>query len=327
MKSIVDLPKIVGSLPDRELFDRIYRYYVKVGRLKKAGKYEEQVIVRVTNKITLESTLFNELRARRPIEVVETEVPSGDCIFCRAEESTAEDVFGRIEGKHCITASNTAKYDYLHALIIFKDHDPFVWEEEKLEDYLNVALRWIEKAVEIDDEAKYPFFMWNCLWRAGASVVHGHAHVLVSKEPYAMWEFYDRTRKFYREKFGSEYFNDLYRVHESLGLGFELDRVRMLFHLTPIKEKEVIILTDDISNLPHALSKTLRWYHDIGVRSFNLAVFLPPVDEKDVCLVKIVDRGNLENRTCDIGCMELLARTSVVSSDPFKLSSSFNLRA
>ncbi len=331
MTSIVDLPEIVDSLPkeDKELFHRIYRYYVEIGRLKlpealsDLWECEEQIIVRVTNKITLESTLFNELRANRPMDMVEDEkIPSMECRFCKAEELTAEDIFGRIEGEHCITASNMAKYDYLHAIIIFKDHEPFVCDEEKIRDYLRVAWRWVEKANELDGSAKFPFIMWNCLWRAGASVVHGHAHILLSKEPYAMWEFYDRIRKYYRRGFGSEYFDDLFRVHEALGLGFELEDVRILVHLTPVKEKEIVMIAKDFLDLPNALSRILRWYYDIGVRSFNLAIFLPPIDERDLCLARIVDRGNLKNRTCDIGCMELFAKTSVVSSDPFKLSKS-----
>ncbi len=334
-RSIVNIPEIVGSLPkeDRELFDRIYRYYVEVGRLKlpdgirdlrEFGECEEQTIVRVTNKITLESTLFNELRAKRPIEAKMESInySLGECRFCRAEELTAEDVFGRIQGKHCVTASNMAKYDYLHAIIVFRDHEPFVCEEEKIRDYLKVARTWFKMANEFDESARYPFFMWNCLWRAGASVIHGHAQVLLSKEPYAMQEFYNKVRKLYKREFDSEYFDDLFRVHEALGLGFELGKVRVMVHLTPIKEKEILMLAEDFLDLPNALSNVLRWYYGIGVRSFNLAVFLPPIGESDLCLARIVDRGDLASRTCDIGCMELFARTSVVSSDPFKLANS-----
>ena len=38
-------------------------------------------------------------------------------------EGTPEDVFGRIRGRHCITASNVAKYDGFHAVVIF---DPYL---------------------------------------------------------------------------------------------------------------------------------------------------------------------------------------------------------
>ena len=42
-------------------------------------------------------------------------------VFCNPYEYTPEDVFGGVVGKHCVTASNIAKYDYLYAVIVFKD--------------------------------------------------------------------------------------------------------------------------------------------------------------------------------------------------------------
>ncbi len=315
MSSIFDLPKLVFPL-----FHRIYRYYVGTGWIVVNGRRVGQRIVRVTNRLTLESTLFNELRAKRRMEGRGTKVDVGECGFCRAEETTAEDVFGRVRGRHCVTASNSAKYDVLHGLVIFNEHDPFVWEEEKIRDFFEVSLEWIEKARREDERARYPFFMWNCLWRAGASVVHGHAHVLLSREPYSTKELYDAVRERYERDFGSDYFDDVFEIHKRLGLGFELFEVRTMLHLTPVKEKEVVMISNDLMDLPEALSVILRWYGEIGVESFNLAVFMPPLDKEDVCIARLVDRGRLDVATCDIGGMELLARTSVVSSDPFKLA-------
>ena len=101
--------------------------------------------------------------------------------FCHPEERTPEDVFGRVRSKHCVTASNVAKYDGFHGLIVFDDHDPLDLTAEKVDDYVCVALEWLGKAQEADPEARYPFLMWNCLWRAGSSVVHGHAQVSASR--------------------------------------------------------------------------------------------------------------------------------------------------
>ncbi len=226
-KSIARLPKLVENLPEdkKVLFHRMFRFYTETGRLKlpetmrdwaisKFGECEEQQIVRVSNKMTPESTLFNELRAKRPIEAKTSEdieklveESKGDP-FCNPHERTPSDIFGRIEGRHCITASNIAKYDYLHAVIVFKDHTPFVYDEGKIADYLDVAFKWFKRAKEYDSSAKYPFFMWNCLWRAGASIIHGHAQALISKEPYSTYEFYEGVRKDYTEKYGSDYFED-----------------------------------------------------------------------------------------------------------------------
>ena len=67
----------------------------------------------------------------------------------------------------------------------------------------------------------------------------------------------------------------------------------------------------------------------INVRSFNLALICSPsaifdeIDEGEKkrwngfpVMVRILDRGDLNNRTNDIGAMELYA-ASVISSDPY----------
>ena len=338
-RKISRLPELVNELSETEknLFNRIYRFYFKTGRLKlpsamrtwaieRFGYCEEQRIIRVTNKITLESTLFNELRARRPIDARVSEglshmiEESKGGAFCNPVEQTPSDVFGRIEGKHCVTASNIAKYDYLHAVIVFKDHDPFIYDSERIHDYLHVANEWFKKANEYDRNAVYPFFMWNCLWRAGASIIHGHAQALISKEPYARQEFYDGVRKSYASRYGSEYLEDIYAVHESLGLAFAYDGVKIMAYLTPVKEKEVVMLSDDLFSFSGAISLVLKCYHRLGVRSFNLVIFMPPLGSEDIFVARIVDRGDPLSRTCDIGGMELYAGTSVVASDPFRIA-------
>ncbi len=334
MGSITEIGDIVSELSDgeRDLFNRLYRYYVKVGLLRlsdavrdwalsRFGDCERQTVVRVTNKITLESTLFNELRSRRPLQYERKKVDVEECIFCKG--IIAEDVFGRVEGRYCYTSSNMAKYDYIHSLIIFRDHEPFVCDEERIRDIIEVAMEWFKVANEFDGSARYPIMIWNCLWRAGASVVHGHAQLLISSEPYSIQEFYGRVRDYYRRLYGSEYLEDLYRVHESLGLSFKIGKARVLAYLTPVKEKEFFIISRDVHEIPDAVSSILKFYKGLGVESFNLALILPPLGLKDYVMVRIVDRGPLSIRTCDIGCMELLIRTSVVSSDPFRIAELF----
>ncbi|HZC18326.1 MAG TPA: hypothetical protein VE225_01320, partial [Rubrobacteraceae bacterium] len=217
----------------------------------------EQRIVRVTNRITLEGALFNELRASRPIDAADKTTPDllrreiedtrGDP-FCTPEEGTPADVFGRVRGSHSKTASNVAKYDGLHGLVVFDDHDPLSFTPEKVDDYVCVALEWLRKALEEDSEARYPFLMWNCLWRAGASVVHGHAQVTATRGAhYPKVERLRRAALGYESMHGSDYFSDLFGVHEALGLGIPTPPgsspdVRGFVSLTPVKEKEVVLL-------------------------------------------------------------------------------------
>jgi len=190
-------------------------------------------------------------------------------------------------------------------------------------------LLWMNAAHSHDKEACYFFLMWNCLWRSGASILHGHAQMTLSKGMhYAKIEHQRRAALLYKIGHGTDYFEDLYAVHRNLGLGLEVNGVRILANLTPIKEKEVLLLAPVLDDrIKRASYRVLRCLVDkLGVRSFNLALCLRPIDSTPEdwtgfpAIVRIVDRGDLDNRTSDIGAMELYA-SSVISGDPFRLVS------
>ena len=351
-RRITGLPGLISALPpeDRAAADRLFDVSATTGRLdppeemvgwveKTFGSFhavQEQWIVRVTNRVTLEGALFNELRASRPIDAHgtapdlqrEIESTTGDP-FCSPEERTPADVFGRVRGSYSTTASNVAKYDGFHGLVVFDDHDPLDFTPEKVDDYDSVALGWLEKARKTDPEAKYPFFMWNCLWRAGSSVVHGHMQMTAtSGTHYPKVEHLRRAALEYRSTHGSDYISDLYRTHESLGLALSgSSEARGFVSLTPTKEKEVILLGPDLGEpLRRLLTGVLSCYtKDLGVSSFNVAFYMPPVSptgedwSRFPVVIRVVDRGDPANRTSDIGAMELYA-APVVSSDPFRVA-------
>jgi hypothetical protein len=344
---IVHLSQLAAALPDakHDRFDRVFNVSNCLGRLKPPpsmyqwiegyfGSVEavlEQRIVKVTNRVTMESALFNELRARRPLEarapsdvVMEARTRTGDP-FCRPEESTPEDEFGRVRGHHCITASNIAKYDGFHGLVIFDEHDPLKFDAAEVADYVDTAYRWALSANETDPEAKYFFFMWNCLWKAGASILHGHAQMTVTRGMhYARVEALRRAALAYRRENNSDYFADLYAAHADLGLGFEREGVQVIAYLTPVKERETLLLADSLSPaLKRALYDTLACFRDqLGVQSFNVAICMPPIagtdeDWSDFPVVaRLVDRGDPVSRAGDIGGMELYA-ANVIGTDPF----------
>jgi len=349
--TITDLDKIVASLtPDeRRLFQRIFHLSVVSGRLNPPrtmhpwieehfGSVEEVVeqrVVKVTNIITFEGALFNRLRGRRPIDV-EDELNIGVRVLEASKDdplqdprsNTPEDTFGRVEGESCITASNIAKYDALHGMVVFEEHNPLRFSREAIIDYLETGWRWAEKAHELDPSAKYYFFMWNCLWRAGASLIHGHAQVLLGHDThYAKIEALRRAAFRYRSEYGSDYFEDLYGVHFSLGLGLEREGVRILSYLSPIKDKEVILLGRQLDlSLKARIYEVLACLRDqMHVASFNLALATPPLSQTEEdwtgfpVLVRIVDRGDPKSVASDIGAMELYA-SSVISSDPFEVA-------
>lgn len=350
-RKIIELPSLIADLPEkgRALVERILDVSATTGRLaapeemrawigNSFGSVEaadEQKIVRVTNKITLEGTLFNSLRASRPLDTgvdtnLEEEIAkTTNDPFCHPETGTPADVFGRVRGKHSITAANVAKYDAHHAVIVFDDHDPLNLTPEKVSDYISVAMEWSRRVMEGYPESKYPFLMWNCLWRAGGSIIHGHAQATVAKgSHYPKVERLRRDAKAYESDRGSSYFDDLIRVHEALGLGVPVgEGARAFASLTPIKEKELIVIGDSLDEgFRRAFGGLLKSYvHDLGVSSFNVAFYIPPLSETEEewgnfpVVVRIVDRGSPQNRTSDVAAMELYA-ASVVASDPFEVA-------
>ncbi len=353
-QEITELPALVEGLPeeDRSAARRIFAVDATTGRLhvpesmvpwveKSFGSVEaveEQRIVKVTNLVTLEGTLFNSLRAARPLDTGvsldldrEIQASAGDP-FCRPEEGTPEDVFGRVRGEHAVSASNVAKYDGFHGVIVFDDHNPLELTPEKVADYVATGLDWLRQAREADPEARYPFLMWNCLWRAGGSIIHGHAQVTATRGThYPKVERLRRAALAYATEHGSDYFDDLYQVHDALGLSIPApDGVRAFASLTPLKEKEVVILGQNPNDeaLRRSVGEALwRYVRDLGVRAFNVAFYMPPVPVDEEwsgfpTVVYLVDRGDPANRTSDLGAMELYA-ASVVATDPFGVAEAF----
>lgn len=348
--SITELEAMKNRLEgmERMVFDRFFRVDTTVGKLQAPASMhgwieknfgslaavEKQRIVKVTNLLTLEGALFNEVRAGRPMDIAagdsvsEAILRSSGDPFCSPETGTPADSFGRVKGDYCITASNVAKYDGYHGLVIFNEHHPLSFTREAVADYFETAREWADRAHHEDPSFNYFFVMWNCLWKSGASIVHGHAQMALTKGMhYAKAEALRRVWESYKQKYdGTCYFSDLYRVHQSLNLVWEKNGVKGLAYLTPVKEKEIILIAPQPGPaLYHAVYEVLVKYRTMGVTSFNLAMYVPPLAQTDEdwegfpAVVRIVDRGDPNNKTVDFGAMELYA-ASVITSDPFKVA-------
>jgi len=293
---------------------------------------ESQIVVKTLNRWTLEGALFNSLRARRPL--AQRAAPpdlgagAGQDPFCNPLTATPADTFGRIRGHEVITASNVAKYDGLHAVIILPDHNPLAWSAAQVLDAFATAERWLAAAHAANPPACYPFLMWNCLPRSGASIVHGHMQATLGEgSAYARVELWRRAAAAYQQQQGREYFADFHAAHAALGLAGQVGAVRWLAHLTPAKEKELVLLAPALdADLAGVVYTMLRRLVDaLGVQAFNLAVYLPPLAPTAEdwtgfpVVVRLVDRGDPGSATSDIGAMELFAQP-VVTFDPWSLA-------
>lgn len=350
-RCITELDAQVAHLLADELerFGRIFHLSVTTGHIVPpqamhawiAGQFgsvsavRQQRIVKVTNQVTLEGALFNELRARRPLEAPSEHGDLQETIrsgtggpFCHPESGTPADIFGRIRGRHALTASNVAKYDGWHGVIVFDEHNPLHFSAQQVADYVDTAQQWAWTAHGADPEALYPFFLWNCLWRSGASILHGHAQMTLTRgKHYARVESWRQAALRYWTAHGANYFDDLLAVYRSLGLALELGTATIFPSLTPVKEKETHIVSPSVdADLKSAIFLVLSTFVErLGTQSFNLALYQPPLTPTREdwsgfpAVVRIVDRGSLDNKTADLGAMELFGQ-SVVATDPFRVA-------
>ena len=350
--SINHLEEMVAALPVniKTRFERIYQVSTGTGEVtlglktenwakKQFGSTEavtRQIIVRLTNLVTGEESFFNQIRASRPSDV-NSQAPLQEMleqgakndIFRLPEIDTPEDLFGRIRGKHCITASNIAKSDAVHGVVIFNDFNPLDFTREKVVDYIDTGRYWAIKMHKLKPEAKYFLFFWNCLKRAGATLTHGHCQVLLATgKHYSKIEKLRASAEEYRRCYHSNYFDDLFEVHQALGCAVEKEGIRILSYLTPLKFNEVIILSDKLnSGFKTVIFDMLALFRDeLKTTSFNFGLVTLPLGktreswEGFPCIGHIVDRGGYSDQTSDFGSFELFGATMVLR-DPFLLAS------
>ena len=351
---ITDLDIMVEALPEKskKLFQRLFSVTTSKGKLRppetmllwiekqfgSVDKVTEQKIVKITNLVTFEGSIFNSLRASRPKQHedrlrVENRIldKSKNDPLNNPLEDTPEDLFGRVQGKYSITASNIAKYDGLHSMIIFKDYNPLAFSREEVIDYLDTGWKWAQKANQFDPSAIYYFFLWNSLKKAGATLAHGHAQVVLSHDcHYAKIESLRHAALHYKADYGSDYFDDLYQVHADLGLAFTEKGTKVLTYLTPIKEKEIMLLSPHLNDsFKEMVYEALACFRDrLHVTAFNMGIATPPLNsinqvpkgwEDFPIIARIVDRGYPWDGSSDFGTMELYA-SSIISSDPFHVA-------
>ena len=303
----------------------------------------EQRLVKITNLATLEATLFAPLRGRRPIDTgaagngLEADIAAteGDP-FCEPECGTPAARFGRVRGRHVVTGANAALADAHHAVLVFDRHHPLAIDLDLVADVLATGRAWADQARRADPEARNYLLIWNCLWRAGGSIVHGHAQALLGAGPhYARLERWRRDAASYAAIHRASLNDDLVALHRDLGLtAGDTGDVVTLAHLTPVKEREVLVLGAPGADerdpaFAGAVGRALIGLRDrLGVRAFNLALWRPPLgdDGREAPgwngmgpIVRIVDRGDPASRSSDIGGLELYG-TPVVGSDPWEVA-------
>jgi hypothetical protein len=346
MPKIGDLPEIIDGLNPsiQEVVERLFdisRIHAKPspssGR-HKALSTKSQRIVRISNRWTYEGASFDEERLRRaPTEdpffqrlLERCQEPQEPCWFC--PESAGGKFPNPTPGQHCWTLDPPTRFDAYHTLIVFTEHNPLVYKEEAIADYLATGEEWAKGIRETTGQKTvFYLFTWNSLC---GSAIHGHAQVTLSPDfPHSRVALWAEAANRYRARWGQDYFQDLWLVHQSLGLGREVGPVKVLASLTPVKERECLLWVrpEETADVPRSLARALigvlrTFQADAprGLFAFNLAIYQPPIGkvppgwENFPTVVRIVDRGWPMLGVTDVASMELYA-SSIVASDPLQL--------
>lgn len=372
MPTIVDLPEVVADLPvaNRARFERIFRVDRVEGECRvpaamrtwverhfgSVAVVERQRVVRVTNLVTFDGALFNPLRSRRPVAMSgdgskttdnargnaredAREDPRGDAhasaiddVFADPLRTTTEDVFGRVRGRYCITASNVARWEGQGAVLIFDEPDPLAFTRDHLRDYFQASLEWARRAHRCDPQARYFLWMWNGGLKGGASVAHAHAQIGLGRGMhYAQVERLRRAALAYRERHGANYFDDLLAAHEDVGLDIRAGCLRGFVYLAANRPKDIWILgrafADDLADALHDVLRGL--IERTGTRAFDVAVLMPPLyappfEERSEdwsgfpVIARLGDRGSPDMISSDIGAIDLYAHNTI-AADPFEV--------
>ncbi|KAL7677036.1 hypothetical protein ACOME3_003284 [Neoechinorhynchus agilis] len=218
----------------------------------------DQVIIKIKNKFTKKESVYCPLRSKRPVPNIfgaETEHSFMlatlknsvlKCDFCsgRYGNFTAIDRdFDRIETAYSYTAANAFKYEKHHDLIVARRHNPFDLNVNEFIDLLLLSVRWTEKRSRRSKESLYPSVVWDIMPKSGASQIHTHLHVSLSKRPASVpAEVLEAISRYWHQTGSNDFIGDYVAVHKAMQLAVRLlNDIYFVINLDSQKDYEFIL--------------------------------------------------------------------------------------
>jgi len=305
-----------------------------------------QRVISVHGIWTYETSNFNPLRTLRPVAgpMASTAGPDavasacagpGKCDFCDAERLTVVEPFGRVQGRHSLTAGNVFKSAGVHGLVIWSRHEPHLLTQEEVTDGFRTADEWFDRAagLEIPEGGGdcYPMMFWNCFRNAGASQVHPHMQLQLFPEPVALGAMLrEQGARYIREaKGGRDLCRDVARAHQHLGLAMDVAGASCWASLTPrVGGGELCVLgpaaapdlghRPRLANVAAAVGAALRALRRCRAESYSVLGCLVPTNAGEAWLVRCSHRGALDTAVVDAAAGELMGLASV-GADPYAM--------
>eukprot|EP00094_Tigriopus_californicus_P010730 TCALIF_10349-PA protein Name:"Protein of unknown function" AED:0.08 eAED:0.05 QI:109/1/0.5/1/1/1/4/0/419 len=351
--SLIDKFESVGN-PCVEKFKRIFQVEVLHGKLKVTDSFKhivqiwlggkrdlyqqflDQTILRITNRFTHLTTVFNPLRAARPLPKYDVDPlvyakqiinrTKTGCNFCDFEHLTVREHFGSLETKLVALASNAFKLSDYHALIIPKNHNVLALTKQTINESLSLAQEWFGRVhLDVPDQT-HPHLLFDAMPHAGASQVHPHFHAFLGKRGYlGQFNLLAAASKGYEVQFPSHSFIlDLIQSHFDLNLGVQVGSAYMIASMDAHKDHEILIVGPNFGpDFVEAFHTVYLAFRDVlGIYCFSSALVGPPLVASTEsaslpAMLKIGARGNCQSSVNDVSSLELYMLYNV-NTDPYQ---------
>jgi UDPglucose--hexose-1-phosphate uridylyltransferase len=187
-----------------------------------------------------------------------------------------KDPFGE---NHCVGILSDAHYIPMEA-----------YTDEILRDGLDLSVRFFQWVSSRDAASRFPILVWNFLPPSAGSIVHPHIQILLESRPAPVIESMARQCARWKGRTGEDYWDRL--VHEESRAGQRTIRVEkglaVLASFAPRGFREILFILPGAGSLADlsqeqratfclALVRALKAYHSLGVGSFNLVTYSPPM--------------------------------------------------
>ena len=181
-----------------------------------------------------------------------------------------------------------------------------------LADALEASTRYLSFVHQKNPKVRNGAVLMNCLPPAGSTVVHPHMQALASDHAFDMLAEVDTKAREYWDTYGSNYWKDLVaeekkrkeRYLGSLGgsdwsMAYSPTGSDEAWGITFDSADLTNILKSALSNLADGLARVLKFYDELGIRSFNTVLFSAPFGETSrhaAVVLKVASRYGFQSQ-------------------------------
>lgn len=270
-------------------------------------------VTSVINTFTKEHTVFVTENFEKNFEKLEEQRQEGS-------SRTVRD-FSQMEGLHLQDGGTI-----YGKLSLPKTIDKLTYQH--FSDFYKQIFEWFKVAYRHDPSFCYPHVLLDLNLETNTDILPTAHLLLTAGRYYGFMQMLTNTAIYYNSEinFNSNYFADILKLHNMLGLAVGYKDAYAISYLTPRREKEIWILSknfdDDAHNVVFTVIRT--YFKELGVKAISMSIYLPPLLDsydgmqryiKVPVLVRISSIEPTLNFNTD-SLMELLSATSV-HHDPF----------